>query len=410
MAGMKHLIGSTLRGFLWVFISRAPKLWLKAAGYELFRVSDAPSEFATRGEAVFPALRTQVHKNRRFGETLDESVATTTFPEVSLLRFSDARVIDNSRFNSVALGSRILIPPRQEAGPWALYKGRKPRIVANIVGQRGDMLLRRRESTAIGVERALYIGSRAPYNWYHWLINLLPALHIANLAGVDERVPLLLPSRVKQTVQMLESLEVFRRGREVLWIPDDAVVQVQDLYWPESPVFDSPFSIARSSRRPLALHPEAMESFRDELLEHFRHLPAPARSERVYLARRPGSSRPFNGEEVETWAIELGFRVVFVEELSFSDQVALFRGAEFVIGPTGAAFTNMLFAPAKARGLRFVGKAEPFENYFSNLSTVCGARILDVVGTPSNLKGGDEGFTLSREAFLRAVEFLLDSK
>jgi capsular polysaccharide biosynthesis protein len=272
------------------------------------------------------------------------------------------------------------------------------------------MLLRRRESTAIGVERALYIGSRAPYNWYHWLINLLPALHIANLAGVDERVPLLLPSRVKQTVQMLESLEVFRRGREVLWIPDDAVVQVQDLYWPESPVFDSPFSIARSSRRPLALHPEAMESFRDELLEHFRHLPAPARSERVYLARRPRSSRPFNGEEVETWAIELGFRVVFVEELSFSDQVALFRGAEFVIGPTGAAFTNMLFASAKARGLRFVGKAEPFENYFSNLSTVCGARILDVVGTPSNLKGGDEGFTLSREAFLRAVEVLLDSK
>lgn len=381
---------------------------LKATGYELLTVSDSPVDFATGREVVFPASEARVHKNRDFRDCSEEQELTTTFPDVELLRFSHARVIDNSRFNSVAQGSHLLIPQRQEAGPWALYKGMKPRIVANVVGQHGDGVLRQRQSVSIGVARGLYIGSRAPYNWYHWLINLLPALHMANLAGVDLGVPLLLPSRVKQSHQMLESLEIFREGREVLWIPEDAVVEVGELYWPASPVFDAPFSRERASRRPLALHPEAMGSFRDRILEQCRPLTAAARSDRIFLARRPGLSRPFNSEEVEAWSTELGFRVVFLEELGFCDQVALFNGAKFVVGPTGAAFANMLFAPATARSLRFVGRAEPFENYFSNLTTVCGARILDVAATVSDFGVGGEGFNLSRATFYSAMEFLFD--
>lgn len=78
--------------------------------------------------------------------------------------------------------------------------------------------------------------------------------------------------------------------------------------------------------------------------------PAPAgEGRRLYISRRRQSMRVMvNEAELEAALRERGFAVVEPERLPVADQIALFRSAAVIAGPTGAAFANALFAPEGA--------------------------------------------------------------
>jgi hypothetical protein len=70
-----------------------------------------------------------------------------------------------------------------------------------------------------------------------------------------------------------------------------------------------------------------------------------AGGERIYVSRKRCSSRyVVNEEELLKELDEYGFDSYVLEDLSFHEQVDLFSGAEIVVGPHGAGFTNMIFA------------------------------------------------------------------
>ena len=51
-----------------------------------------------------------------------------------------------------------------------------------------------------------------------------------------------------------------------------------------------------------------------------------------------------NRTEVEAWFAARGFEILDLEELSFSDQLALARGAEVIVGPDGSSMQISFFA------------------------------------------------------------------
>jgi capsular polysaccharide biosynthesis protein len=102
-------------------------------------------------------------------------------------------------------------------------------------------------------------------------------------------------------------------------------------------------------------------------MDHFLHAPnaplgvvrerilaaAPGRGDpprRLYLSRRGQGKRPLlNEAELEAALQARGFTVIAPEELTVADQLELFRSAEAVVSPTGAALANVLFAPRAAK-------------------------------------------------------------
>jgi len=60
---------------------------------------------------------------------------------------------------------------------------------------------------------------------------VLPALYVANVAVVDETIPLLLPEEIGNSPQMLESLDIFLGKRPIVWFAKNEYVQVGDLLW-----------------------------------------------------------------------------------------------------------------------------------------------------------------------------------
>ena len=375
--------------------------------FRFLHVSDDAAPFAVRSYRAFPASPGVAVANRNVFEAPLRTLESISKP-LFVHRFDNASVVHNQRFDSVICQDRLILPPRRERGPWALYKGRKPQRVGLITGQHVNIVALQRKSPFVEIPVALFIGMRAPYNWYHWIANVLPALYVANQIPETDGVPLLLSERVRTVPQMIEALGIFLCERPVIWVPPEELVHVKRLYWAQSPVEDEPFSIDRAERLPLQLHRNSMEGYRDALLEYgqqnkeVRDFPS-----KLFLGRKDNYARPHNAEEVQEWAANSGFSSLALEELTLSAQIAVFSQASHAIGPTGAAFTNLLFASKGLRALRIHGGARHYENYFPNLAALAGAQVFDFPCGNSLLAGEGRSFYVQKGEFEKAVARLL---
>lgn len=394
----------------WLGVSRLPH-WAQAiTGYRFLRVHGSPEPCAEASSIVFPESSGPVGRNIDVFGSDTGGPEPFTFPPLRVWKLPEAQIVHNSRFNAVLVRDQFLLSERREAGPWALYKGRRPRRVGMIHGQSRELVAIRNIGPDERLPQALFIGTRAPYNWYHWIANVLPALYVANRGFVPTDIPVVLPDEIRGFSQMMESLDIFLNGREIVWLGQDRLVDVGHVYWADSPVYDAPFSRQRSSRLPLILHRDAMVGYRDTILGHYATALSPLDGpQKVFLGRSSDAARPYNSGQVEAWAQEEGFTLCFTDHLSLLEQVALFRNATHIIGPTGAAWSGLIFAQSHLRALRLHGGAAEYENYFSNLATISGATIFDLQGESLHPGIPDDAFTVTRDDFSRATRKLLSN-
>jgi capsular polysaccharide biosynthesis protein len=76
---------------------------------------------------------------------------------------------------------------------------------------------------------------------------------------------------------------------------------------------------------------------------------------KLYLARQQSPRRNFlNEDQLRAEVSELGFTVIFPEQLSIDEQLALFNSADVIVGCTGAAFANVLYCKEDARVVEII--------------------------------------------------------
>ena len=89
--------------------------------------------------------------------------------------------------------------------------------------------------------------------------------------------------------------------------------------------------------------------------------------------------------------LELGFSVVHPQALGFKEQVALFAQASHIVAPSGAALTNMLFAPAGALVVTLYNNhvvKGGGDLYFDALAEACGHRFVGIHCGPERVLNG----------------------
>jgi len=73
---------------------------------------------------------------------------------------------------------------------------------------------------------------------------------------------------------------------------------------------------------------------------------------KIYLKRK-GKREIVNGTEIENYLESLGFEAVLCENYTIAEQAAIFNNADIVIGPHGAAFTNVVFCKPGTKVIEF---------------------------------------------------------
>ena len=65
---------------------------------------------------------------------------------------------------------------------------------------------------------------------------------------------------------------------------------------------------------------------------------------------------------------EQGFTPLYLEEFSFLEQVKIFNQAQFIVGPSGAAWTNIIFCQSNIKALSWLPEQISDFSVFSTLA------------------------------------------
>jgi hypothetical protein len=217
-------------------------------------------------------------------------------------------------------------------------------------------------------------------NWHHWLIEHLPRLALIEKMVIPASVPILIDVRALEVPQIVDALAAFdQSGHPVIGLTPGTKYDVGNLYVP-SCLFGTGPNLRGSyvvETGDVTIHREAITWLRDR----FTPSEYPG-NRRVYIDRRAKMApvRLRNGDEVRAVFEEFGFETVSPGNLTFVEQRAVFGNASIIAGESGAAMTNIIFAPRSTKML--VMQAQPWPlNVYADLATYGDQQNLFIAGT-----------------------------
>lgn len=364
----------------------------------LFRFSKFSSgcagAYAEGADEILAPLRekkaSHVVRPRKIGET--KSISVSELGPLTPFVFRDARV--NGASSVVVTRNGAFVPQMYHDHRSRIYP--TPETLYQVM-EVDDRIITRQQYSSV-IEKGICVFGSGAFNWFHWLIEAVPRAILAQgLPSKYDSYPLLVPMSCREGSSFEAALKPFAGTREIIRIPDIKTTLVRELIQIEPPTF-APAHVRNNAwpepqdyRQDIAF----FQLFRQRMLEVHQIKPGKG-PKRLFLARARSQSeleRDFNQDELLRIAETFGFMAVQPERLSLREQLQLYYDADFVIGPSGAAWTNTLFCKAGTRGLNWALSVYDGACVFSNFSEVSGIEIFHFFVEPDQpVANSDEAF------------------
>jgi len=274
-----------------------------------------------------------------FGEKKKSNLIT--IPEVNLYHFKKGVIMAN--VNAIIFGENDIAMGRVPNFPIE-----KSQYTAGFLFAHGSQNAQVKEYQREYLEKGVAIVGSNERNYYHWVIEVLSKFQfISDLPDEYNDFPILISEQAFKIDSIKMFISYFNINREIICLKSCAEYQVDEL------LFISPPNYFVANLK--TGHKWSIESnfVRADSLEYLRNSAFSALDKdeiistpkRVFLARK-GIIRDYNQIEVFDLLSHYGFEAVYLEDLSLLQQVRLMKNAEAIIGPTGAAWTNLIFCNA----------------------------------------------------------------
>jgi tetratricopeptide (TPR) repeat protein len=190
-------------------------------------------------------------------------------------------------------------------------------------------------------------------NYYHWWIDFLPRLGVIQDFPELRHLPIIVLDTLNQS--QLDAMEKLGVNLDrLVKIPVAHTVKCDHLIVPH--LLGRPMT---ASGLPDWMKPMVNDWGVNWVREKFAdwRQPNPQDPKRIFISRIGTKFRRcINEEEVYDIAKRYGFITLQNQNMNHQQQMALYSGAEMVMGPHGAGFTNMLFAPKGATAIEMFPK------------------------------------------------------
>lgn len=218
----------------------------------------------------------------------------------------------------------------------------------------------------VEVDKAFFLGGNGSWNYYHWTLEIVAKLKYFLVSDIAKKeIKIILPDHAKNIESFSIMLEIIlNNAYEFVYISRCQVVNVKELYTittPSNVVFNT--SRGKSfEKNYLFYDKESIDFIRESILSSAQYKTFVENIEeikifkKVYLARNDNAGRSYNQAEVLDLVVKQGFVPVYLEELSFLEQVHLFQNADVVIGASGAAWTNIVYNKPNSQGISWLGE------------------------------------------------------
>lgn len=303
-------------------------------------------------------------------------------------------VAANTRYSGIITKNSFLMAPSLLESPRSLITSYPP-VSGFIASENAAIMVK--IMTTKKIESGIFCGSLSPHNWYHWLIDTLPAVYLTSLLPSKyANFPILVPDLILEKPHWMEMLYLVSANRPIVPIAVDSYLNVSNLVWIHGPTMRGSFP-SKAGNLMLTIEQNSMNGFRKRILDQlgldFRaNRPRP----RVFLARREGSLRPFNQEKITEIARKYDFQLIHQEDLGLSELIDVLLHAEYIVGPHGAGWATALFSEAASGALLWTWDGGWRENWFQNVLTIRGIPYTTIETGPGH---NSSGYWLNPETF-----------
>jgi hypothetical protein len=250
----------------------------------------------------------------------------------------------------------------------------------------------------------LLVARFGDVTWGHFVCEMLPKIVLAE-AAAPQRFTYVVPSRTTRSGTgvperyvraVMESLHAYGiEDYRLLRLPPRGVLSFDAL-------FDLSGMFPVPGQEFFGMHPGVLSLMANRV----RGAAGADLPPRPYLVRGAGDLRQMsNAGEIEAVARRHAYTPIELTDLSFAQQVGLFRNAEAIAGALGSGFVGMMFAKPGLQ-VATLAPAEWPDNYFVNLFQKQDVRHADVRGISLGSDVSRSPFAVPVADFSSALELL----
>ena len=262
------------------------------------------------------------------------------------------------------------------------------------------------------IDKAINCIGWACTNYYHFTFEILSRLMYADGRCEYKDFPILVDAgalAIPQMKDMLDKINVYQHP--IIPVHEYQRIHVRNLVYVSRNLW-----IAPGMRRGIIAEAQdnlmsrsVADHIRNRILDKSLQGKRASSGEKVFLSRRNCKvQRLVNMDEVEQIFADSGYQIVFTEEMTFDEQIALFNNADVIVGATGAAFTNIVYCHEGAQIGIIISDDQP-AYFYSNIANMINVRFT-VLGADIVQKGEQislDTFNLNPEKcrrFIRTIE------
>lgn len=236
------------------------------------------------------------------------------------------------------------------------------------------------------ISNGILIGGAGAFNWYHFMIEVLPKLSLVDrLPSETAAWPLLVPDECRRLPSFSDALQIFAGVRSIRYLKRGEYLQADRLVLIDD-VSLCPYNLSPGVwPRPedFGQHDTVVRAFLKELRQGLmQRAPAQANTPRRVFLVRSGTRRQYNQEELLKIAQVYGFEPKSPETLTLTEQALLFGGADLVVGASGAAWVGMAFRAEPAKYLSWLPAEYMGFSCYSNLAALLGHHLAYLEAIP----------------------------
>lgn len=301
----------------------------------------------------------------------EQSTESVCLPDIHYYVFEKARVSVNS--SSVILNDKQVIIDRALGPDQSKYDYAGGHI---FMHSSDTALVRLGKSEHI--EKGIFLGGNGTSNYYHWMVEILPKLaFLSKLPEHFQKYSLMVNADVVSIPSLKETLDLFAHGCELIVLNKHLSYVVDELVYINSPS-NIPFNLVGNQKaKPsdCTIDSLSIDYVRKVALQNAQRLPALSNyPKKLFLCRKSGL-RNYNQDEVFNYLAGFGYTKIFLEDISFLEQVKTIHQADFIVGPTGAAWTNLIFCRSDAKGLCWMADESGDFSAFSSIAGIVGVDL-----------------------------------
>lgn len=262
-------------------------------------------------------------------------------------------------------------------------------------------LIENNQPKGVFKERTLFLGGNGSFNYFHWLIEILPKLMMLNNLEDNHIEAVAVSEKVLQIPSFKKSLELIIQGLKkslkIIYLGEIDSFKFEEIYFITS--FNHVLINSRNNtveKNQGYLDKDILEEYSNFLIKA---VSVQARNvqkeypEKIFILRGGAVSfynkRNYNENEFRELALKYGVKPIYIEDYSFEDQVYLFRSAKLIIAPSGAVWSNLIFCRNNPICISSLPKEADSFTIYSTLASYFGVKkyFMEASLKESNIHG-----------------------